>query len=149
MSHLVQYSLTWKERELSPSWGHRPPGHWPYGTVACDGMPGSVGIPPKTKQSALSASFSLAKEGRECGRSTCPGSQWKRKFQCLSMVLNATKGAKIIKTKRRSLNHMTVTQSLLNSIRSTSESDESKMWLARGQGVNEIPNKNRKENENN
>lgn len=65
------------------------------------------------------------------------------------MVLNATKGAKIIKTKRRSLNHMTVTQSLLNSIRSTSESDESKMWLARGQGVNEIPNKNRKENENN
>lgn len=50
--------------------------------------------------------------------------------------INATKGTKTVKTRRRSLNYMTITQSLLNSKRSTSESDESRMWLARGQGVN-------------
>ena len=41
------------------------------------------------------------------------------------MVLNATKGSKVVKTRGRSLNDMTIMQSLLNYKRSTSESDES------------------------
>lgn len=53
----------------------------------------------------------------------------------LSMVLNATKGSKIVKTKGKLVSDMTIMQSLLNYKRSSSESDGSRREHTRGQGV--------------
>lgn len=41
-------------------------------------------------------------------------SREKRILRCLSVVLNATKESKTVKTRRRSLNKMTIMQSLSN-----------------------------------
>ena len=47
----------------------------------------------------------------------CVWKSWEKRFlSCLSVMLNATKESKTVKSRRGSLNNMTIMQLLLNSI---------------------------------